>query len=902
MLPNLEKKITDRLISEYGMQIKGKYLYGRCPECKRKERLWAGVENPWMVRCNSSESCGFEATAKDLFPDLYQDLSKQYRPTEANPNYTADVYLQNVRGFDITKLKGWYEQAWFGHPDANKGSATVRFYLTDDRLSFWERLVDDVVINTKGENPDTRKMNFRGSFKGIWWQPPGMVIQANDEIYLCEGILKAIALNLNGYKAVSCMSSGTLPIDRIKAHKGKNITWVLALDNDTAGLKGIQKHAKELRLIGEKVTAAISSDNPDIKQDWDDLHKANKLSLKEMEHYRHLGRVELSTNNRQKAYQLWQFDKKRRTFVFEFSNETYLCKFDKKKYDDMPQTIDPNPEVREKYQRDAFNAAADIKNVATFAMKFLYFQKPENGMDGQYYLRLSFPNGKHVVKTAFSHTAFTSGSKFKEAALKEPSAQFTGTTAVVDELYKKGHITPLREVSAIDYVGYVKSIGAYIYNDFAVEKGKVIKLNKDDFFQLEKIGIKTVFDGKQTLNTQAPQPFIDDFLTTFGVKGLVVMAWWLGCLFAEQIRTHYSFYPFMEIIGDAGSGKSQLVDFLSKLVGKDADVFNPNFSTQVGKLRRLSGVSNLPVIFNETDNEDDSNRQHGKKFLWDEHKDLYEGNIGRATGQKTNDNNVREPKFKGGLAVIQNVPVHASEAILSRFLHLEFDRSHHSIVGRQSLSRLQALPIKELSGFLLQTLRQEAKIIATFTEQYAAYGKELRDHDRLKTQRVIDNHAMLKALIDCLSIAVNVPTASLVEAHKKATEMAVQREVVLRRDHALVEQFWASYYYLNEYNTGNDVFTKQLLNHSEAEGLIAIRVEECKEIFGDHKQDNISAIDMRKYLVSSTKPKFIAKNASVHSAKTQQTVKCWVFFEYNPKRTPKENADIYQELVKRYRR
>ncbi|POZ49875.1 toprim domain-containing protein [Methylovulum psychrotolerans] len=876
-LPDINQKVVGRLISEFEMKVNGKYLYGRCPQCKKREKLWAGVEQPWMIRCNSAESCGYQITAKELFPDLYQDLSKQYRATEANPNYTADIFMQNVRGFDLAKIAGWYEQGWFGHPDANKGSATVRFYLTPDRLNYWERLVDEVMLCPVGETPEPRKMNFKGKFGGLWWQPPGLVINANDEIYLTEAILKAIALNVNGYKAVSCMSSGTFPEKKIKEYAGRGITWIIALDNDSAGLAGLHKFAKALRVMGEKVCAILSSDNPDIKQDWDDLHKLGKLTAKDMELYRHFGKVELATNSRQKAYYLWLRDDKQRSYTFDFGKETYQCKFNKKKFDDMPIPMEQNPEVREKYKRDAFNAAAEIKKVATFTVKFLYFQKPENGLDGQYYLRLEFPSGKKAVKCAFNYGAFSSGSEFKKAALKEPGAQFTGTTAVVDEIYGKGNKVQLREVSAIDYVGYVKEIGAYIYNDFAVEKGKVIKLNKDDFFQLEKVGIKTVFDGKQKLSTHAPQPFIADYLTAFNVKGLIAFAWWLGCLFVEQIRGHYSYYPFLEVIGDAGSGKSQMVDMLSKLVGKDADVFNPNFSTAVGKLRRLSSLSNLPVIFNETDNENDDSRVHGKKFLWDEHKDLAEGRIGRASGLKTNDNNVREPKFKGGLLVVQNVPVHASEAILSRFLHLQFDRSHHSNAGRQALARLQAMEIMDVSGYLLATLRKEGEIMTTFKAQYKLYGDELRANAGMKTQRVIDFHAMLKALIDCLVLTVPVPTDAIAQAQQKATEMAVEREVILRRAHPINEQFWANYEYINDKFNQNDPLSIPCLNHSSDPTRIAINLEHCRTVFAKHQLEAIETKELRKFLIASTKPKFVDKNVGVWSVIEQRTIKCWIF-------------------------
>ncbi|WP_215244505.1 hypothetical protein, partial [Escherichia coli] len=54
----------------------------------------------------------------------------------------------------------------------------------------------------------------------------------------------------------------------------------------------------------------------------------------------------------------------------------------------------------------------------------------------------------------------------------------------------------------------------------------------------------------------------------FGAKGYVVLAFWLGSFFAEQIRKTHKSYPFLEICGEPGSGKSTLIEFLWRLCGR----------------------------------------------------------------------------------------------------------------------------------------------------------------------------------------------------------------------------------------------------------------------------------------------------------------------------------------------
>lgn len=876
----INRQVIEALKIDFKMKKQGDYLYGVCPSCNDKT-LWAGFNNPYFIQCNRHNNCGFAATSKELFPDIYGDLNKKYPATPEAPNQTADIYLATVRGFDLSKLAGWYTQAKYWHPDGNKGTATVRFYLTADKTIYWDRLIEEVTLTDKDGKQETRKMSFKGSFKGLWWHPPGMTIKPDDTIYIVEGIFDAIALTLNGLKAVSIMSSVSLPLETIKQHTGKNVTWVIALDNDEAGLKFLHRHAKKLEELGETVTAALSSDSRE-KQDWNDLHRQRKLNDDDIKKYRHWGQIELAKDRYEKAYSIWKFDKAN-YFVFEFDNTTYTCKLNKQKFDDMVKTtMDPRAEKREKARDTAFKAHATIAVCATFAIEHLYFQANENSDDGQNYLRLRFANGSPPVKMAFGASAVATASEFKKAALRTPGALFTGTAKDLNYLYERWHVKRKHHVTAIDYVGYDKHSKAYIYNDFAVENGKVIKLNKDDYFQLKKTGIKTLFDGKQSLSTQPTAPFLDDYQTAYGISGIVALAWWLGSLFAEQIRQDFANYPFLELVGQASSGKSQMVAVLSKLIGKDSDVFNPNASTKVGIARALSSLSNLPIIFNETDNENEGQRFHVKKFNWDEYKDIYEGGNLRKQGTKTNDNNVRDLVFKGALMIVQNMPVHASEAILSRIVHLQFDCSHHSPEGKRAADRLLELSIKDLSGFLLHTLQNENAILRTFKTQNDAHAKNLRENSGVKNHRIIDNHAKLMALLDCLVMVLPVSSATIKAAQDKVMAMAAERECVLKREHRIVEQFWELFDNLNvrsEYRSdGSYDVAEGLINHANIDSEVWVNLVDFHRLCVENKYPLIDRDDLHKHLPTSTAPyKFVGANVAKHSRIDKRTRKFWVF-------------------------
>ena len=173
-----------------------------------------------------------------MYPDLFENFNKKYKATKTNPTATADAYMRAARGFDTSLINGWYTQGQYRNPNADKSTATVRFPLADG--VYMERLVEEVSITEPETGMNTvRRANFKGKWGGLWWQPPTMTIEDGDEIWIVEGCLDAIALNLNGTKAVASLSAQHYPQKALAGLKGRKIKLVWALDNDHAGKSNI---------------------------------------------------------------------------------------------------------------------------------------------------------------------------------------------------------------------------------------------------------------------------------------------------------------------------------------------------------------------------------------------------------------------------------------------------------------------------------------------------------------------------------------------------------------------------------------------------------------------------------------------------------------------------------------
>lgn len=64
-------------------------------------------------------------------------------------------------------------------------------------------------------------------------------------------------------------------------------------------------------------------------------------------------------------------------------------------------------------------------------------------------------------------------------------------------------------------------------------------------------------------------------------------------------------------------------------------------------------------------------------------------------------NETYEPPFRGSIVISQNNAVNASEAILSRIIHLNFDRSEQTKASGEAADALKFMDVDDVSGFIL---------------------------------------------------------------------------------------------------------------------------------------------------------------------------------------------------------
>ncbi len=874
--------IINKLIKDFHFKSQNGYLrQGVCPSCKKKE-LFTSIEKPFVLRCGRENKCGAEFVVKELYPEFFDNWSTYYPKTQSAPHAGADAYLQHARGLSIDSLKGLYTEESY-HANG-LGSATVRFTLPNGAQ--WERIIDQ-------PSRFDRKANFLGAYKGYWWQLPSQDLTIAKEIWLTEGIFDALSLTQNGLVAVSLMSCHNYPDIALKSlrealngKKAPHLIW--ALDNGTAGERAMLKFVERSRLEGWQATIAKTAETHGA-DDWNDLHLKGKLTSADISRYRYYGDLLLAKSATDKALLMFQRTE-RHEFDFEHDNRLYWFKLDVDRHMKAVTRIQESDThlTEQEVSKKALRESGAVAEIANCYPTPLYFQKSEETDESWYYLKIDFPLSLPPVKSTFTASQLTSASEFKKRLLHiAKGAVYTGSTQQLDKILKRS-LPRIKEVKTQNYVGYNKDYDVYVFNHIAVQGEKIYLLNQEDYFSLERLDIKTLASQPLLkLNTELSEfttEWVNDLWEAFGAKGFVVLAFWVGSLFVEQIRSHLKTYPFLEICGEPGTGKSTLLEFMWRLFGRENyEGFDPNKGSIAGRARSLAQVSNLPVCLIESDRTQGNAKL--RAFDWNELKNIYDGGLLRSVGRKGGSNDTEELIFRGAIVIGQNAPIMTEDtAIPERLIHLSTDKSQHSQRTKEAAIRLERYPIEALSGFIPHVLSKGKTLFTEICQRYEEIEKVLYAEPDIHHTRIARNHAQIIALLEILPQIIPLSVEQLGETTDFIVELAKERVKAVQQDPDDINEFWAMFDYLDS----EDVYG---VNHASQENTFAVNFNQLAQIASEKRQPFIDIVTIKKRLKLGKSRKFIRTksirsrvNASFNTSlpvgsplKKPEVIECWIF-------------------------
>jgi hypothetical protein len=726
------------------------------------------------------------------------------------------------------------------------------------------------------------------------------------ELWIVEGVFDAIALVHHSIAAVSAMSSGAFPFESLKElarqRGGKLPRLVWALDNEPGAHRFTRKHVTMARELGYTCEAAQIPQR-DRKVDWNDLHqrwmfidnaeaRADRTH-RDIEEARYHGALLLAESAAEKGVLMYEW-RERYEFHFGYENRLYWFKMDLKKFNTAMQELESSErqedaQLNDKQRREkALRQCGAVVEIANCYPQALYFQRNEVTDESWYYFRVDFPHDEPTVRNTFTGGQVAAASEFKKRLLgMAAGAVFTGSGAQLDKIMRD-QLFGLKNVQTIDYIGYSKEHGCYVFGDLAVRGGVVEKANAEDYFEFKKLRLKTLQKSIRLEIAQTAEGYRKEWLDwlwlCFGPQGVIALAFWFGSLFAEQIRTEFQSFPFLEVTGEAGAGKSTLLMFLWKLLGRpEEEGKDPSKMSRAGLRRWLGQVSGMPLVLLEADRSDATSSNTSKGFDFDEFKPMFNGGSLGVTGVKTGGNETHEPPFRGSLVMSQNATVTGSEAILTRIVKLHFVRPEVTSASRAAVDNLNHLNAKDVSHFLIMAAKAEHQVLEVFRKQVRVHEQSLRAIREIRVERIIKNHAQLLAMLDAMANVVPLTSEQRLATQQELMAMAVDRQGAINADPEEVRTFWEVYDYLQSLSDD------PVVNHSKKPDHIAINLNEFAERAAEHRQKLADVATLRTLLKHSRSRPCIDINRATDSAVRAAynarnplsprcaTVKCWVF-------------------------
>jgi len=904
MRDDLLKDVLSRLKSDYGFKDKGAWLQGgKCESCGKKE-VYARADSPWVLRCGRLNRCGAEVHVKDLYPEIFDNWSKRHVQTKENPHAAADAYLSYARGFDLMGLRGAYTQEWYRDPELGISTATVRFPIPGG--GYWERLIDQPGRFGKKK----ARFSYGGGHRGHCWIYPGVTLQdlaRADELWMIEGIFDTISyVQKTKRHAVSPLTCNIYPehfladLRRVCGElnlAGPRIIW--AFDVGKAGVIYTRKFHEQATKEGWRSGAAqVRPDGEGEKLDWNDLGQRDKLQPEDLATYRWNGEITIAPTATAKALLIYEREKFA-SFPITFGGRQLWANFalDRIQAEMTAMLESTDPELADfkslpfdQQWQQAAERAVDIEEIANCTFRTLYYQRDPNIEEGAYFLRVDFPSDREPVKATFSGSACAgSGDFMKRLASVAPGALWTGNQYQIVRLMQR-HWANIRVVEAIQFTGYSIDHEAWIFGDIAVHKGRVYEPNDEEFFVLGKRSVKLrTAERMLKINYDAEHldlSWVEPLITAYGPKGLVVVAFTVLSLFAEQIRRKQESLGFLEMTGAPGSGKTTLLEFIWKLLGRPAyEGFDPTKATNAGIARTLGQVGNLPVVLIEGDRGQETS--HARRFEWDELKTAYNGRAVRTRAIANGGMETFEPPFRGALIVAQNDPVEGSPAMRERIMGMHFDKGRFSPEGKTAGERLKGADLKDISGFPVHIVRREEQILATYYEAFARHEAAMIKHPGCGDYRFAKNHAQLAAMLDAMRLVItNVADADARDAHGLILDMLVDRHRVTEADHPHVVWFWERFEYFVAQD-GNQLHVDHPIDHARGTDTHAISLVQFEaRCSSQGLRMPCTSQELKRHLKTSKARRFL-ENKTVNSV-TGKSVSCWTF--RNPDHQKKKGA------------
>jgi len=717
-------------------EVEGKLNYLKCAECG-KNSCYAWSDKPNVLMCNRLSKCGAKTPTKEIYPHLFINFAERYPVTSSQPNATAKAYLQS-RALDTTKFEYHQEKVTV------EGKVYCTVVISFNSVVF-QRLIDY-------SGPDKNRLS---AYSGKYFASQS--VEMARQVYVVEGVFDALSLEQVGIASIASLSSMHNPKNCFK----RGVSYVLAFDNDKAGLKAVRKI--KAYLIQEEIEFSVQL--PPSGKDWNDLLREGELSPSKQANTLELcawrGCLAMASNpldyykilSKKEPYQV----------IFEFNGQTYKgeTKTDK---DDKPahkvyRLLDCTLAIAYSIEDTSLEHESRIYHIL----------KIESNREGTITLRLRGGD-------------FSALNDFKSKLLQYRLLFFGNgidLTLLAEYLFNKNPIK-VRECQAL---GFDEKSDCYVFNNFLYDAaGKSHPIDKDGYYHQLKL---KPFNGQNKSITHIaeidPAKFMTDLYQAYGNKGLLALGFWVSTAFSHVIFNQYGFFPFFSMHGDPHCGKSDLTTLLNRCFFIDSEGLPMSSgNTKKGELRLMSQMANLVLAMLE-------GRKNGVRFDYDSILPLYNRNSLQVRAQTTNDNQIYEMSLRAGMAFVQNIEQFVSKPAKERVVSIHFSQDDLDDTY-EAWKHLKTYSPEQLAGIGHYVLSHRAHFEKNINQVIEKQASFFRDNG-VGIDRVAKNHAVAYAGAALLAELVK-PNVHVGESLQAYTLKAAMSKIETSRSELLLADYF----------------------------------------------------------------------------------------------------------------
>ena len=459
-----------------------------------------------------------------------------------------------------------------------------------------------------------------------------------------------------------------------------------------------------------------------------------------------------------------------------------------------------------------------FKSVSNFSIEILQHMEDEKRP-----MRLVKLVNIHRRKRIFeceSHY-FTVAGKFLTVVEEKGNYQFTGTPGDYGKL-KAYLMDKMGDGRMIDVLGWQPE-GFFAFNNAAVDTEVHTYSNyggfeyKDVNYYIRSANSLYANNNTKYMN-QKKVLYIDSGIRfeqwckqmhlVYGEASMVMITYGIACVFSDFIHKMKGFFPIIFLYGEAGTGKTKMVEQVQTLFGvkQNAMTITGKANTDKAQIRKFAQLVNMLVFLEEYRNVVDDKQIEMLKGLWG--RNGYErGNIESDYGTDT------VPISSGVVMTGNDYP--NNDPLLTRLIVVEMNKNEFNEEERTNFGKMEEMELTGYSSIIGELVRHREY----FVDSYSLVAKDVKKEVAFKMKgldlvdRNIDN---MTVLVSVFTVMAKKLKFSFSKEQLLDALMGMMRQQSMKRDvGGEVSSFW-------------DIFSQLMLDK-----LIPVRANDDYKIEGD---------------------------------------------------------------------